>query len=86
MEEFMKQQQQANAPKQEKNRVKSALIILFWLVVWEIADRVIDNRIILSGPVHIIASLAQQVQQADFWLICGASFLRTGLSQIQTDP
>ena len=51
MEEFMKQQQQqSDAPKQEKNRVKSALIILFWLVVWEIADRVIDNRIILSGP------------------------------------
>ena len=57
MEEFMKQQQ-TNAPKQEKNRVKSTLIILFWLAVWEIADRVIDNRIILSGPVHIIASLA----------------------------
>lgn len=82
MEEFMKQQQQANVPKQEKNRVKSALIILFWLVVWEIADRVIDNRIILSGPAHIIASLAQQVQQADFWLICGASFLRIAVGFI----
>ena len=82
MEEFMKQQQQANAPKQEKNRVKSALIILFWLVVWEIADRVIDNRIILSGPVHIIASLTQQVQQADFWPICGASFLRIAVGFI----
>lgn len=83
MEEFMKQQQQqSDAPKQEKNRVKSALIILFWLVVWEITDRVIDNRIILSGPVHIIASLAQQVQQADFWLICGASFLRIAVGFI----
>ena len=83
MEEFMKQQQQqSDAPKQEKNRVKSALIILFWLVVWEIADRVIDNRIILSGPAHIIASLAQQVQQADFWLICGASFLRIAVGFI----
>lgn len=83
MEEFMKQQQQqSDAPKQEKNRVKSALIILFWLAVWEIADRVIDNRIILSGPVHIIASLAQQVQQADFWLICAASFLRIAVGFI----
>lgn len=84
MEEFMKQQhqQQASAPKQEKNRVKSALIILFWLVVWEIADRVIDNRIILSGPVHILASLAEQVQQSDFWIICGASFLRIAIGFI----
>ena len=56
--------------------VKSVLIILFWLVVWEVADRVVDNRIILAGPIHIVQALAKQIQQDDFWIICGASFLR----------
>lgn len=56
--------------------VKSVLIILFWLVVWEVADRVVDNRIILAGPIHIVQALAKQIQQDDFWMICGASFLR----------
>ena len=82
MEELMKQMQGSSKPKQGKERVKSALIILFWLVVWEIADRVINNRIILSGPTHIIASLIEQVQQADFWIICAASFLRIAIGFI----
>lgn len=56
--------------------MKAALIVLFWLAAWEFADRVIDNRIVLSGPVHIIEALILQMQGADFWLICGASFLR----------
>ena len=56
--------------------LKSVLIILFWLVIWEVADRLVNNRIILVGPVHIVQALAKQVQQSDFWLICGASFLR----------
>ena len=64
--------------KQEKKSwsLKSVLIILFWLVVWEGADRLVNNRIILVGPIHIVQALAEQIRQSDFWLICGASFLR----------
>lgn len=63
--------------KQKKQwSVRSVLIILFWLAVWEITDRIVDNRIILVGPIHIVQALAAQIRQNDFWLICGASFLR----------
>ncbi len=55
---------------------KTAAIILFWLAGWEIADRVVDNRIILSGPVHIVEALIEQVDRSDFRVICGASLLR----------
>lgn len=66
--------------KQKQNwNVKSVLIILFWLVVWEIADKLVNNRIILVGPTHIIQALVTQMQQSDFWLICGASFLRIAI-------
>lgn len=60
----------------EKNYWKSGLIILFWLALWEAADRVVNNRIILVGPMHIIENLLYQMKQIDFWYICAASFLR----------
>lgn len=56
--------------------LRSVLIILFWLLFWEGADRLVNNRIILVGPVHIVQALIEQMQQSDFWMICGASFLR----------
>lgn len=56
--------------------LKTTAIILFWLAVWEIADRVVDNRIILSGPIHIMDALFKQVARSDFWEIVGASFFR----------
>ncbi len=65
-----------NEQRTKKDMFKMGFIILFWLVAWEIADRLIDNRIILSGPVHILEALIKQMNESDFWIICGASFLR----------
>lgn len=62
--------------KDKKTTAQSIMIVLFWLAVWEVADRVIQNRIVLSGPLHIVQALAEQVVQPDFLLICGTSFLR----------
>ena len=75
MEEMMKLMQ-GKQKRTRKENVRMGLIVLFWLILWEIADRVIDNRIILVGPTHILMALAEQVQQSDFWITCGASFLR----------
>ena len=63
----------------DKWNIKSLLIIAFWLILWEIADRMVDNRIILVGPVHIVQALIMQIQKSDFWIICGASFVRIAL-------
>ena len=62
-----------------KFKVKKLLIILFWLVLWEVADRVVNNRIILCGPISIISSLINQITKSDFLSICGASFVRIAL-------
>ena len=62
--------------KDGKYYVKMAVIVLGWLILWELADRIVDNRIILSGPTHILAALAEQMRQPDFWVTCGASFAR----------
>ena len=69
----------AEAKQGRKNFCKKAAIIVFWLVVWEIADRIADNRLILAGPLRTLEALSEQVVQLDFWVICGASFGRITL-------
>lgn len=56
--------------------VRKAAIIMFWIVVWELLDRVIDNRLVLAGPIRTAQALVEQLGASDFWIICGASFGR----------
>lgn len=81
MEEMMRKMP-GKQKRSRKENIRMAVIVLFWLVLWEIADRVIDNRIILVGPTHILMALAEQVRQSDFWITCGASFLRIAVGFI----
>lgn len=55
---------------------RKTAIIVFWLAVWEVADRVVDNRLVLAGPIRVVEALAEQIVKPDFWMICGASFAR----------
>lgn len=65
-----------SSKKAKRNPLKTAGIIMFWLVAWEIADRLVNNRIILTGPISIVTALFKQMRENDFLAICGASFLR----------
>lgn len=60
----------------KKQTVKMIGIVLFWIVAWELADRLIDNRIVLSGPIHMIQALIELVKDPEFVTICMSSFLR----------
>ena len=62
-----------------KRFVRKAAIIAFWLVVWEVLDRVVDNRLVLAGPIRTLQALADQVVMPNFWMIVGASFGRIAL-------
>ena len=55
---------------------RKAGIIAFWIVAWELLDRVVDNRLVLAGPIRVAQALAEQVVKPDFWLVVGASFGR----------
>lgn len=68
--------------KTKEDRIKMTFIVIFWLIIWEIADRIIDNKIVLSGPVHIVQALVRNMGQADFWAICTASFFRIAIGFI----
>ncbi len=60
----------------ETNYLKSVLIIIMWVLLWQIVDLIIDNNIILVGPVEIIKTMWDNMTQPDFWKICMMSFGR----------
>ena len=50
--------------------------VLFWLLVWELADRIIDNRLMLAGPLRTLRALGEQIFEPAFWEISAASLGR----------
>ena len=58
---------------------RKAGIIAFWLAIWQLLDVIIDNRLVLAGPIRVAQALVEQLGQPDFWVICGASFGRIAL-------
>lgn len=71
----------AAADKQSGARrfARKAGIIAFWLAIWQLLDAIIDNRLVLAGPIRVAQALVEQIGQPDFWVICGASFGRIAL-------
>ena len=51
-------------------------IVLFWLILWQIAAIAIDNNIVLVGPVDTAEALLVLVRQPSFWLSVLNTFLR----------
>lgn len=71
----------ASADRQSGARrfARKAGIIAFWLAIWQLLDVIIDNRLVLAGPIRVAQALVEQIGQPDFWVICGASFGRIAL-------
>ena len=59
-----------------KKTWKSIAIIAGWLLVWQAASLLIDNIILLAGPVETALALAEMVTTQDFWASLSFSFLR----------
>lgn len=60
-------------------RLKKAAIILFWIIIWQAASNILDNSIILVGPVKVLCALIGQVGLADFWKSIAFSFGKISL-------
>lgn len=52
------------------------LAICFWLLLWEIASRMINQEILLVSPVGVLMTLYQFVKSPDFWQTILFSFVR----------
>lgn len=61
-----------------KRLLKSGLFVLFWILVWEIAARVIDNEILLVTPEEAFKVMVGFVDSLQFWTTILFSLCRIG--------
>lgn len=59
-----------------KGRIKKAGILLMWLIIWQIAVCLVDNDILLVGPVDVGKTLGRLLTTWEFYKICLNSFQR----------
>lgn len=62
--------------KQSKNWATRILVILFWLVVWQLAAVIMDNEIVLVGPGKTFSILLQLMTRVGFWKVVACSAVR----------
>lgn len=60
-------------------RLKSALMILFWIFLWQAASSALQNNIILVGPLEVLQSLLSQILTMEFWKTIAFSFGKISL-------
>ena len=56
--------------------------VCFWLLVWQLAAWAIDARIILVGPLEVLARLASLATTGEFWASVGLSLGRIALGLV----
>lgn len=47
--------------------LKKSLIVVFWLLIWQLASLLIHNNIMLAGPVNTILALKRMVLTGEYW-------------------
>ena len=55
---------------------KRGLIILFWLLIWQVLSWVIGNKILLEGPIGVLKCLITDLQTVAYYRTVLASFFR----------
>ena len=56
--------------------------VCFWLLVWQLAAWAIDARIILVGPLEVLARLASLATTGEFWASVGISLGRIAIGLV----
>lgn len=59
-----------------KKYISKFLAMVFWLGIWLIGCRIIDNKIVLVSPLEVFKTLITLCQSFDFWLTIFHSFSR----------
>jgi NitT/TauT family transport system permease protein len=55
-----------------KNKyIRTTLIVLIWLVIWQVLSLIVNNSILLSGPVDTVKALIELGSEASFYISVG---------------
>ena len=57
-------------------RIRQLLVLLIWLLLWQLLAAVIHNRILFVGPIEVFAALWTQLPTSEFWRTVLYSSLR----------
>lgn len=64
-------------PKKSKNKIKhicyQLLAICFWMLIWEVASRKIDNEILLAAPLQVLRTIGTLGKTSEFWQTIASS-------------
>ena len=58
------------------NKIKKSVILLIWLLLWQITAIIVNNSIYFASPAQVVAELAGKVSEAAFWQSIGGSLVR----------
>lgn len=61
---------------------RKTMIIIFWLILWQVASFMIQNSIVFVGPLDMIQSLWHQIPTEDFWRTIAYSFGKISLGYL----
>ena len=65
--------------KQIPDWFRKTLILLFWLLLWQVFSLLVHNRIFLVGPIDTLTALGAQIKSPVFWQAIWFSFGRISL-------
>lgn len=60
----------------KKSLFKKILIVCFWVAVWSVTAIIVNNDIVLVGPVNILLALFNDAITLNFWMIVFNSLFR----------
>lgn len=63
-------------------QLRKTIIILCWLLVWALLSRIIQNKILLAGPVETLQALCKLVTTSPFWNACLGTILRIAIGYL----
>ncbi len=64
---------------EKKDKVKKIIIVVGWLLLWQILSLCVENGILLTGPMETVQRLAVLSARFDFWQACGGSLFRISI-------
>lgn len=68
-----------NTGKKQNIWWQTALVVLFWLLVWQVASLAVGQVLFLPSPLQVAQALAGLVITPVFWAAAGASLVRIAL-------
>lgn len=56
--------------------IKTALIVLIWLVIWQVLALIVNNRVLLAGPVETVEALISLGSTSAFYISVGITIVK----------